>query len=496
MPKSRKCAEIGDLPKDHVKHDQWAGYQPVRVLYRPLGNVEEKIDLREASNTRRFEEFVDQWGDNDYEDSKNYQKWWKISSSLETWVKDDSWTRCTDCQSVIPNKMGSSFWKTTTNKRSCYCKTKYVVPRKEDFDSIGEFSSEDQKLLAVFEIDVGNVSRAPHGYVKRQKPFTLYIKSRVDDKLASVDDPIRRNKLQTKFNELLQSQQYRRWYDWANDKLTKGETNIPYYEVFKMDYVEMAVWPLLYVKENYCESILSGKTDRVSAKTSFHAKCLSAVVDFSQDYELLQYQFDRWLFKTVCGAVESGKRYKCTPRQSLESKAFCSSKWQNEHLLLIDATRQFDDPDLFITLTVGEWDFPKCKWLDVRSRMTSDNIQMLPYDISVHIMNTLEQYARSYITGASDTKKWKRHLLADKKHMRSNVKKYFYRFEFQDRGTPHLHMLVWLTNMTTIEKERFSASADTDIPEVAFNVHKLYKSDRERIPLPVAEETSVESKTL
>ena len=60
MPKSRKCAEIGDLPKDHVKHDQWAGYQPVRVLYRPLGNVEEKIDLREASNTRRFEEFVDQ----------------------------------------------------------------------------------------------------------------------------------------------------------------------------------------------------------------------------------------------------------------------------------------------------------------------------------------------------------------------------------------------------------------------------------------------------
>lgn len=33
-----------------------------------------------------------------------------------------------------------------------------------------------------------------------------------------------------------------------------------------------------------------------------------------------------------------------------------------------------------------------------------------------------------------------------------NVQTYFYRFEFQERGTVHLHMLVWLKKMDKIIK--------------------------------------------
>ena len=34
------------------------------------------------------------------------------------------------------------------------------------------------------------------------------------------------------------------------------------------------------------------------------------------------------------------------------------------------------------------------------------------------------------------------------------VKDYFYRAEFQQRGSPHIHMLIWIENAPTLEKIR------------------------------------------
>ena len=33
------------------------------------------------------------------------------------------------------------------------------------------------------------------------------------------------------------------------------------------------------------------------------------------------------------------------------------------------------------------------------------------------------------------------------------VKDYFYRVEFQQRGSPHIHMLVWIENALILEKK-------------------------------------------
>ena len=191
----------------------------------------------------------------------------------------------------------------------------------------------------------------------------------------------------------------------------------------------------------------------------------------------------------MSGVVESGKRYHCTPRHSLENKSFSASKWEYEHLFLIDATRQFQEPSLFITLTVGEWNFPKCKWMDMRSKKTSENFQRLPYDVTVHVLHVMEQYARGYISGGND-KSWKRHVVADTRHMRSNVKMYFYRFEYQNRGSPHLHMLLWLTNLSNMDTDRFSAHAPVDNPEMHYTVEKLQVSKRDKTEFPIVEKTT------
>ena len=55
-------------------------------------------------------------------------------------------------------------------------------------------------------------------------------------------------------------------------------------------------------------------------KRSFHFKCLSGIVDFAQDYSLLQFKYDKHIFKTVTGAVESGRKLHCSPKRALETK--------------------------------------------------------------------------------------------------------------------------------------------------------------------------------
>lgn len=43
------------------------------------------------------------------------------------------------------------------------------------------------------------------------------------------------------------------------------------------------------------------QTSRLSAKHMFRAKLHSEIVDFPNNFELLQFQFDRWLYKAVSG---------------------------------------------------------------------------------------------------------------------------------------------------------------------------------------------------
>ena len=55
---------------------------------------------------------------------------------------------------------------------------------------------------------------------------------------------------------------------------------------------------------------------------------------------------------------------------------------------------------------------------------------------------------------------------------------FFYRFEFHDRGTVHLHMLIWLKDITKAQHQYLRADIPHSHPELAFLVHKLQPSDK------------------
>ena len=185
---------------------------------------------------------------------------------------------------------------------------------------------------------------------------------------------------------------------------------------------------------------------------------LSPVHDFSINFEISQYQYDRWLFKTITGAVKASKASGCSPNRSLENKSLSKTFWQHQNLYLIDAVHQYSYQSFFITISPYEWTFPFPPFLEeMRSRYFKD-ITETPTIETLHIAHVLEQIARGYLTGGN-CNRWRTNVFTNLQDPTSkNLETFFYSFEFQKRGTLHLHMLVWVKDISPTRADLLHAS--------------------------------------
>ena len=165
----------------------------------------------------------------------------------------------------------------------------------------------------------------------------------------------------------------------------------------------------------------------------------SCITDYATKYELLQFQYDLWLFHTVSGAISTSSHLGCSPARSLDCKAFTTEFWRWQHRFLLDALRQFGFPSLFITISPYEWTFPFPIWLDrLREDIGAGPTNLAAYE-TIHIAHVLEQLVRAYLCGTTQDK-WKKHIF--NAQGQNNISTFFYRVEFQNRGTLHIHVLV------------------------------------------------------
>ena len=140
---------------------------------------------------------------------------------------------------------------------------------------------------------------------------------------------------------------------------------------------------------NFCGTI---QETRKSGKVSFMTKITSAVSDYAMHYDLLHYNYDCWLFKTIIGAINSAKQAQGSPATALEAKTFSHQYWANQHHYLIDAVRQFGFPSMFITISPFEWSFPFPPWLNNLRNQTGKGPTELAIPETIHITHVLEQY--------------------------------------------------------------------------------------------------------
>ena len=93
--------------------------------------------------------------------------------------------------------------------------------------------------------------------------------------------------------------------------------------------VECALWPNLYAHLSFCETFLNGQQNRArTTKIAFMTKVFGEIADYGTSFELLQFHYDIWLFKTASGAITTARKRSFSPATSLQAKTFSCEFWK------------------------------------------------------------------------------------------------------------------------------------------------------------------------
>ena len=216
-----------------------------------------------------------------------------IPTTLTRWIRI-SRSFCKDCNSLLFQKLLLSF---TTNKKCneknvCQCKDdKYIVPLVQYIPSeLRNLQLSHILILRPFEIDLGEFCRMQHGYRKKNAMLRLQCsEASVQEKINSLSDQNDKEICQKAYNYLMSSlsSSYNKFIALRAQLIhDKEEPSI--FAFYSWELIECALWPNLYPFTAWCESIHVGRESRKSSKISFITKCLSPIIDYSLNFEILQ----------------------------------------------------------------------------------------------------------------------------------------------------------------------------------------------------------------
>ncbi|KAF4651646.1 hypothetical protein FOL46_000212, partial [Perkinsus olseni] len=166
------------------------------------------------------------------------------------------------------------------------------------------------------------------------------------------------------------------------------------------------------------------------------------IVDYRVNKQLIVFQYQRYLFATVTGAVSSAGPM-MNAGSALNNKAFSPYYWMKQLYKLQDVVRQIGLPTLFTTFTINERSFPWPNWF-VRDMELQDN---LPVDngmgVTLHGHHIIEQLLKGLFAGNVREGRGNPTVLRNARSGEESLKCFFYKVEFQQRGTLHVHALFW-----------------------------------------------------
>lgn len=298
-------AESGSDCLEDSPVDSWDARPSIAINDYPVSlRREQDLSRSQAGHLatlqRRREEFLEQYDFPDLEQDSIVNM--PEAQQLRVWCEEASWSFCPKCGKVSPAKLLPSFCTRKPNvlDHSCKCGgTTYCVPQAEDVPLVlHNLTAHDIRVLRPLVIHSGEYKRVVHGYRQRTGSFWVsWCTMSVQDKISGLDDARRRAKLQRTYDYLM-SKSDSEYSKFVFMQLRGVREPFPH-EVFTApDFqgVECALWPTLYHSSKLCETLLEGQSNRTSSKLSFMHKVLLPVVDYSMDFDLLQFTYDRWLF--------------------------------------------------------------------------------------------------------------------------------------------------------------------------------------------------------
>ena len=183
-----------------------------------------------------------------------------------------------------------------------------------------------------------------------------------------------------------------------------------------------------------------------SLKTSAQRKLLSRCTDFASDYGLQCFLYDVSLARAISTVVNLADQKKMAPETFASDMAAFEMYWHREGQKLEDVCRQAKRlPELFFTLAPAEWKFPLHE--GALPPCQGEELTQHQMVLTLHMYNSLQALLRRLVFEEGDA-------LASCGI--EEIEHWCLRFEFQKRGTIHVHVLCWLKTAPGVHPEQLS----------------------------------------
>ena len=156
-----------------------------------------------------------------------------------------------------------------TSLPTCSCKSAVLpIPSLDMFPtSLSCLSVQDQELLSPFIFVCGPYKREKRGYRVKTSGFDLLTKdTHIWDDIQNIEHEQHKSKLENAFNVLMAAtnSHYSHFIHLHNSH--QLEPKYSFNRAFQIPFIETAIWPILYFRDDFCESSIS------QTENSHHSK--------------------------------------------------------------------------------------------------------------------------------------------------------------------------------------------------------------------------------
>ena len=374
---------------------------------------------------------------------------------------EHSWVICGSCDALQPRALELADLVATqaqknVTRRCRFCEAKHVVPAPDDVPAV-LVGLRRAQLVALRPMSLRQGARIQDkGCLPRHggQTWLYWAEQHVTEQISTLPDDLQPRAWDA--YEFLRSEPasaYDAWVRKLEEKLRGGNGGRSLGALALLQpFVECALFPDLYPFRSWCESVCHGKGARHrSAKQAFLAKLCGPLVDYALDYELIQFQFDRWVlaYFTSRSAVRQDVPLKWLLRQFPDSP----QKNYTTKLQIIDMHRQHGAASFFITVAPGIFALPLPPVAQQPRELGRVKILGCNALECLHVSHMLEQLCIAYVLHRDARSARSPYGVFRGGRKENPILGALVKFEYQDgaqaregyhgTGMRHAHILVW-----------------------------------------------------
>ena len=280
---------------------------------------------------------------------------------------------------------------------------------------------------------------------------------------------------------------YAKYVKLHHDMVTQAHTDESWRELTTAELllrspgIEVAARPWLYPLASYADTDISERlrtlgwtsaSQKPSIRASFLRKLSSRCIEYGRDFALNCLLYDICMAKTISSVLNIAHQKHAAPERISSDMDIFEGYWFQQLRKMEDICRQEFEvshdmskalPNVFLTVAPAEW-----KYILHDGLFFEDSLSNQQQLLTLHLHSSLASMLEM-------------HLFKEGKSLAqvgiSKVRQWSLRFEFESRGTLHVHVVMWADLMEGWHAEHLCGRSNTDKSSALLKLlENLFKS--------------------